>query len=272
MLEAVINVSEGKDAQVLEKLKKVCKESLLDVHIDKWHNRSVFTLAGENLEQDVRQLSISAVALLDIESHSGVHPRFGVVDVVPFVPLQDGSDVNLTEAISARDTFAKWACDVLNVPVGIYGPERSLPELRRLLRGGSKVEYEPNHVNKKAGFICAGARHTLVAYNVWLDGIVLEDAKEIASSIRSDEIRALALEVGESIQISCNLVMPWVVTPVLVFNAIKSMTHDMGGGVLRGEVVGLIPNFVLRNLSKKDLKLCGIEDFHILENRVNAIK
>ena len=125
MLECVVNISEGRNRDVLRQLAQACADELLDMHIDPDHNRSVFTLLGIDAP---RRLARQAVELLQLETHQGVHPRLGVVDVVPFVPL-DGSTMD--DAIAERDAFAQWVSSELSVPCFLYGSERSLPDVRR---------------------------------------------------------------------------------------------------------------------------------------------
>lgn len=125
MLECVVNVSEGADSSVLHALREAVRNDLLDVHSDAHHNRSVFTLVGEKAP---RALTRVAVGLLSIATHDGVHPRLGVVDVVPFVPLSGSS---MDDALAARQRFAQWAADELGLPSFLYGPERSLPTIRK---------------------------------------------------------------------------------------------------------------------------------------------
>ena len=96
MLECVINISEGRDPDVIAALSAGLAGDLLDVHSDPDHNRSVFTLIGEIAP---RTLTSTAVQLLDVNSHDGVHPRLGVVDVVPFVPLEGST---FDDAVRAR--------------------------------------------------------------------------------------------------------------------------------------------------------------------------
>ncbi len=98
-----MNISEGRDTALLAELDDACGADLLDRHTDPHHHRSVFTLVGEEAP---RRLAAAAVARLDLSTHEGVHPRLGVVDVVPFVPLA-GSPMD--EAVAARDAFAGWA-------------------------------------------------------------------------------------------------------------------------------------------------------------------
>lgn len=88
-LECVVNVSEGRDLELLGALAAACDDVLLDVHRDPDHHRSVFTLGGPApaVEQAARSLTATTVARLDLAGHDGRHPRIGVVDVVPFVPL-----------------------------------------------------------------------------------------------------------------------------------------------------------------------------------------
>ena len=84
-----MNVSEGRDQAAVAAIAAVAGRDLLDVHTDPDHNRSVLTLVGEEAP---RAVTVEAVARLDLRDHLGAHPRFGVVDVVPFVPLT-GSDL-----------------------------------------------------------------------------------------------------------------------------------------------------------------------------------
>ena len=111
MLECGINVSEGRRREILDALARTAG-SVLDVHADADHNRAVFTLAGDatNVEEAARRLASGAAASLDLASHEGVHPRLGVVDVVPFVAL--GS----TTRADARDAalrYARWSAEDL---------------------------------------------------------------------------------------------------------------------------------------------------------------
>ena len=134
MLECVANVSEGRDAAVLDALADACGHSLLDVHTDADHHRSVFTLAGpgdRDAGHAARALTRRAVELIDLRHHAGVHPRFGAVDVVPFVALGEPAMV----AVDAARAFARWIADKLAVPVFLYCDadprHRSLPYARR---------------------------------------------------------------------------------------------------------------------------------------------
>ena len=237
MLECVMNVSEGRDLDAIDRLVAVARPDLLDRHSDADHNRSVFTLAGSDAARRVARL---AVAELDIRAHAGVHPRLGVVDVVPFVPL---AGAGLAEALRARGDFAAWAVDELEVPCFLYGPERSLPAIRREAFKSLAPDVGPAEPHRTAGAMCVGARDALVAYNVWLADDDLTLARRIASEIRSPELRALGLRAGGGVQVSMNLVAPLRLGPAEAFDLVKARAP-----VGRAELVGLVPEAVLRSV------------------------
>lgn len=234
MIECVVNISEGRDPDVLAALDAAAGSALLDRHTDPDHHRSVFTLAGV---EAVRSLAREAVARLDLRSHDGVHPRIGVVDVVPFVSLGESS---ATEALAARDDYAAWSARELGVPCFYYGPERTLPDVRR----GAFATLAPDtggpDPHPTAGASAVGQRGLLVAYNLWLAEPDLALARRIASSVRSPSVRALGLAVGDAVQVSMNLIAPDHVGPAQVFDQVAALAP-----VDRAELVGLVPRAVL---------------------------
>jgi glutamate formiminotransferase len=167
-----------------------------------------------------------------------------VVDVVPFVPL-DGS--TLDDAVAARDDFCRWAAAELGLPCFRYGPERSLPDVRRHAFGDLRPDDGPAEPHPTAGACAVGARPVLVAYNVWLDGGAdLGAARAVASELRGDGIRALGLDVGGRAQVSMNLVEPGRVGPAAAFDRVAAAAGGLGAGVDGAELVGLLPETVLR--------------------------
>jgi glutamate formiminotransferase len=243
VLECVINVSEGTRAEVVSAIAAAAGPVLLDVHSDPWHNRSVLTLGGADalVCAAAREVAGAGVALIDLRSHAGAHPRLGAVDVVPFVPL---GGAGLEAAVAARDAFALWAGRQLGVPCFVYGPERSLPDVRRDAFSALAPDVGPSAPHPTAGAIAVGARPVLVAYNVWLAvGVGVEVARQVARALRAEwpgAVRALGLDVGGRAQVSCNLVAPGQVGPAAVFDVVEARAE-----VDRTELVGLVPSSVL---------------------------
>ena len=223
-------MSEGRRRDVIDVLARAAGAELLDVHSDAHHNRSVLTLAGPGVSESARALARAAVEHIDLRDHDGVHPRFGAVDVVPFVPLLGAP---MAEGVAARDEFADWIDRTLAVPALRYGSgEVELPDLRRHARA---VRPHPT-----AGVCAVGARSVLVAYNLWLAEPDFAVARSIARDIRGPDVRALAFAVGEHVQVSLNLVAPERFGPAAAFDAVATRT-----GVARAELVGLAPASVV---------------------------
>jgi glutamate formiminotransferase / 5-formyltetrahydrofolate cyclo-ligase len=257
VLECVVNVSEGQRLDVLDDFVRQCGRDLLDLHHDPHHHRSVFTLAGTSAARD---LTRDAVRRLDLRRHEGVHPRLGVVDVVPFVPL-DGS--TMADAVEARDAFAAWASAELGVPCFLYGPERSLPEVRRRAWRDLAPDAGPPDPHPSAGALCVGARPVLVAYNVWLEQPSLELARSIAAAVRGPHLRALGLMVGDRAQVSMNLIAPDELGPGAAFDLVS--TH---AAVVGGELVGLLPQRVLERVSRQRWPLLDLGEDRTIEARL----
>ncbi|HET9690541.1 MAG TPA: hypothetical protein VFP61_05275 [Acidimicrobiales bacterium] len=256
MLTAAVNVSEGRDPVVLAALAAAAGAALLDRHADPDHHRSVFTLGGPEVEAAVAALAAAAVARIDLRAHRGVHPRFGVVDVVPWVAWSAGRGglveaADAGEAVAARRRFALRAAST-GVPVACYGPAvparppmpalpaRTLPELRRRLWADLEPDVGPRRPHPTAGATAAGVRGALVAYNLWLADPDLGLARQVAAQLRGPAVRALGLAVGAAVQVSCNLVDPWRVGPGAVFDEVAARAP-----VARAELVGLVPAAVV---------------------------
>jgi|SRR5579875_439586 glutamate formiminotransferase len=273
VLECVVNVSEGRDDRLVRSFGDRCQPVLLDVHSDPDHNRSVFTLAGapEEVSQAVRQLAIEVTGELDIRDHSGVHPRFGVLDVVPWVglegwPLRDASEGSqmARAAEHARESFARWVASELGVPAFLYGPERSLPEVRRRAWRGLLPDFGPSAPHSRAGSVAVGLRPLLVAYNIWLAGSVNEQrARAVAASVRGPDVRALAFPVRGGYQVSCNLLAPFLTGPGVVYEQVSRLAP-----VQRAEVVGLVPRGVLVAVPKQRWVRLGLSASTTLESRL----
>jgi glutamate formiminotransferase len=240
VLACVVNVSEGRDAGVLAALDAAAGRSSLDRHTDPHHHRSVFTLAGPQVEEAARALARVAVERIDLRRHDGAHPRLGALDVVPFVPLAGST---MDDAVGARDRFATWAGDELALPCFVYGPERSLPDVRRSAFTTVPPDRGPTRAHPTAGACAVGARPVLVAYNVWLAADASPaDARRVAAAVRDAQrgVRALGLEVGGRAQVSMNLTDPSRCGPADAYDAVARLA-TIGGA----ELVGLVPEAVL---------------------------
>ena len=261
LAECVINISEGRDPEVIAAVAAAGGACLLDVHSDAEHHRSVLTLGGplHEVSSAARRVAAAAVGAIDLTEHRGIHPRLGAVDVVPFVQL-DQADTSVApwEAIiAARDSFASWAGSELGIPCFLYGPERSLPDIRRHAFSTLSPDTGPTAPHPTAGASAVGARRVLIAYNVWIAGPsaggpapeshidVTEVARSLAARLRRPGLRTLGLAVDGGAQVSCNVVDHHQVTLSEVFDEVATGSAEFGCSVTRGELVGLVPQVSL---------------------------
>ncbi len=223
-------------------------------------------------------LATAVVNSLDLRHHAGAHPRFGVLDVVPFVPyVPHGAPASdLTEAVALRNAFAHWLGLTLGVPAYPYGPlpgggHRTLPELRRALehagREGTVTPLAgPSDPDPRTGVTAVGARRALVAYNVWVSSV--EVARQVARQVRSPEVRALGLALGARAQVSCNLIDPAVSGPAHVYDMVDGLMRQAGGRALGGELVGLVPETVLADVPRARWHELGLSAEDTVEARL----
>ena len=286
MLEAVPNVSEGRDPGVVRAIADAfaTRATLLDVHSDADHNRSVFTLAGDD-EAIVESLlaGIAAtVALVDLNEHRGVHPRIGVADVVPLVPLAPD---DMPRAIAVARTVARRVGLELGLPVFRYaelGAGRrpaffrrgGLDELCRRIEAGELVPDDgPRRVDPRAGAVLVGARPFLVAYNVDLATDDLGVARDIAAAIRESSggmagVQAIGLALPGSgrVQVSMNVIDVERAPLHEVVRRVRDEAAERGVEVYAGELVGLVPASVTRAAAAAGAEIPGVDESRVLEN------
>jgi glutamate formiminotransferase len=260
LLECVVNISEGSRPHVVTAIASSAVGSLLDVHSDVHHNRSVLTLVGEEAPRAVAR---AAVAALDLRRHQGVHPRLGVVDVVPFVPFGGSTPA---DAVAARDRFLDWLAAELGVPGFAYGPERTLPDVRSLAFTELAPDRGPSRPHPTAGATAVGARPVLVAWNVWLAEPDLRLARRIAREIRGPRLRALGLPVGSRVQVSTNLIEPDELGPAEAWDLVAER-----GAVAGAELVGLVPRSVLERTDRARWTELDLAEDKTIESRLAGL-
>jgi glutamate formiminotransferase/glutamate formiminotransferase/formiminotetrahydrofolate cyclodeaminase len=285
-IECVPNFSEGRDRAVIAALEQAVRgvpgARLLDSTSDLDHNRTVLTFAGE--PQAVMDAAVSAVrtavARIDLTKHSGVHPRLGAADVVPFVPI--GEDATLEDCVAiARETGERiW--DELRVPVYLYEAAARRPECVRLenVRRGGLAGLSPDigsAPHPTAGYCVVGARGPLVAWNIILESEDLAAARAIAREIREaagglPAVKALGLTLPSrgQIQVSINLT-DYRRTPLhVVFDAVASRCRERGIAVAGSELIGMIPEAALQATAGHDLQWLNMRPELILEARLRS--
>jgi glutamate formiminotransferase len=287
-LEAVPNFSEGRDRAVVKAIGRALAEraELLDVHTDEDHNRSVFTLVGESRELVAALLAGIGVARerVDLRRHEGAHPRIGVADVVPVVPVRPE---DMERACATARDLAKRIGGELGLPAFLYGElapgrgpaffRRGGPEelQRRIDAGELAPDFGPRVLDPSAGGVIVGARRPLIAFNVNLVGRDLEAAQEIARAVRERDggfpgVRALGLLLPRAghAQVSMN-VEDWEASALHeIVAAIEREAAARGVEVAGSELVGLMPAGAAAAAAGAALRIDGFDASRVLELRI----
>jgi glutamate formiminotransferase len=286
-LESVPNFSEGRDSGTIDALTNALGEQaeLLDVHADADHNRSVFTLVGED-DQLVSALLAGircACERIDLRRHEGAHPRIGAADVVPLVPVRPD---DMPRARATATELAGRVGDELALPVFLYGElaagrgpaffrSGGPQELQRRIDAGELApDFGPARLHESAGGVLIGARRPLIAFNVNLRGD-LEAAKEIASTVRQTGggfpgVRALGLDLPRAglVQVSMN-VEDWEASALHEIVArVEEEARARDAEVVGSELVGLMPAGAAAAAAGAMLRIDGFDSSRVLELRL----
>jgi len=294
LVECVPNFSEGRDKAKVDAIIDAMKMPgvyLLDHEMDADHNRCVITLAGER--EAIQEAAIRGVGkaaeLIDLNVHSGAHPRMGAADVVPFIPI-DGVTIEDCVAMARHVGAEIWKR--FQIPVYLYEAAATTPErqnLENIRRGqfeGIRAEIATNsarrpdfgepRVHPTAGATVVGARKFLIAYNVFLNTPDVEIAKKVAKAVRFSSgglrfVKGSGFLVRGLAQVSMNLT-DFEQTPVhRVFEMVKQEAARYGVMPVSSEIVGLIPKKALEQAAAWFLQVENFDSSLILENRLAAV-
>ncbi|MBF0231586.1 MAG: glutamate formimidoyltransferase [Desulfamplus sp.] len=276
IVECVPNFSEGRDKTVIDAIADAIRKTqgctLLDVDPGKSTNRTVYTFVGDPDSVIEGALAAARVARvkIDMRRHKGEHPRFGAMDVCPFIPV---AGVTMQDCAEISKKFAAMAAKELNVPFFLY-EEAATQDYRRKLPDVRKGEYEaleerlkdprwkpdfgPSEFVPAWGATATGARMFLIAYNVNILG-TSNQAHRIALNLREagrgqnelgeeqpgrlKDVKGMGWFVNEynMAQVTVNL-NNYNVTPIhVLFEEVKKEAAALNVGVAGSEIVGIVP-------------------------------
>ena len=293
IVECIANYSEARRPHVVEAIMEAITSvegvHILDRHSDLDHNRTVLTYVGppEAVQEAAFRSIAKAAELINLDQHTGEHPRIGASDVVPFVPI---TGVTMQDSIQLARKLGQRVGEQLGIPVYLYEEAATQPDrqnLENIRRGqyeGLKAEiltnpdrqpdYGPAQLGP-AGATVIGARQPLIAYNVYLTTEDVTIAEKIARAIRQSSgglryVKALGMLVEGQAQVSMNLTN-YKKTPVArVVELIRREAARYGVAIHHSELVGLIPQQALVDAAQWYLQLDQFEPEQILEQRIAA--
>ncbi|HQV94614.1 MAG TPA: glutamate formimidoyltransferase [Anaerolineales bacterium] len=291
LIECIPNFSEARRPEVIDQIaaaiQAVSEVKLLDRSSDLDHNRTVLTFAGSpaGVEEAAFRAIKTAAELIDLDAHTGEHPRIGATDVVPFVPL---SGATMEECVAIAQRLGQRVAGELSLPVYLYEAAATRPERANLenIRKGQyeglkkEIESDPNRKPDfgpsklpKAGATVIGARNPLIAFNVYLTSDDVNIAKKIAKAVRHSSgglryVKGLGLLVDGRAQVSMNLTN-FHETPIArVVEFIRREAQRYGVNIHHCELVGLIPQEALVDAAVWYTQLDQFDKAQILESRL----
>lgn len=277
LIESVPNYSEGRRIDVVDRLATAVAGTpgayLLDRTSDASHNRSVLTIAGDAaaVESGLEATIEVAIETIDMEQHTGEHPRIGAIDVVPFVPL---GSTSLDDCVALARSFGRRLADRFELPVYLYARAATRPERVRLAdvrRGGYEgvrddlaagvaeraPDFGPARTHPRLGAVAVGARPFLIAWNINLETTDVELAKRIARAVRESggglpavQGNGFWIEELACAQVSMNL-LDFATTPMWrVWDEVARLATEAGVGVRESELIGLAPQAAFDDVAR----------------------
>jgi glutamate formiminotransferase/formiminotetrahydrofolate cyclodeaminase len=297
LIECVPNFSEGRDPakvdSIVQAMSSVPGVYVLDREMDADHNRCVITLAGE--PEAVAEAAIRgtgrAMELIDMNQHSGAHPRVGATDVIPFIPIE-GVTIEDCAALARRVGNEIWKRH--RIPIFFYEAAATRPDrvnLENVRRGqfeGLREEMKKNHdrqpdvgepkLHPTAGVTVVGARKFLIAYNVNLNTSDLSIANKIAKAIRFSSgglryVKSMGVELKARnlAQVSINLT-DFESTPMhRVYEMVKREAARYGVMPVGSEIVGLVPKKAIEMAADFFLQLENFSPSQVFENKLSTV-
>ena len=271
---------------ILNEIRKIDEAYILDYTFDDYYNRLVVSFVGneKSVLKAALNSSVKAIELIDMRRHKGQHPRFGAVDIIPFVPIKNAT---IQDCTKLAKKFGKTLAEKCDIPVYLYGEaatsaERSdldwirkgeYEELKEMIKKQNrKPDFGPNHAHPTAGATATGARKIMVGFNVNLGTTDLSIAKKIAKALHAKKgglayVKAMAAEIPSKkiTQIGMSI-GDFEKTPLYrVFELLKIEAERYNVPIVSAEFCGMTPLQAIIDVAKYYLKIDALDENRVLE-------
>ena len=291
IVECVPNFSNGRNPEIYygiaDAIRSASGVHVLNVSADPDHNRTVITFVGDlkAVEEGAFQAIAYAAQHINLDEHTGEHPRIGATDVCPFIPIKG---VTLNDCVALANRLGQRVGKELGVAVYLYGKAATRPERIKLsaIRKGQyeawketvatdpdrKPDFGPAEP-RTWGATVIGVRPFLIAYNIYLNSDNVEIADQIARNIRHIGgglrfVQAKGFLVEGQAQVSMNLTN-FEKTPIYrAQEMVRREAARYGLTITKAELVGLTPQKAFMDTAKWYLQVDGMEDNQVLEYRL----
>ncbi|HRY77730.1 MAG TPA: glutamate formimidoyltransferase [Candidatus Izemoplasmatales bacterium] len=282
IIECVPNFSEGRDSALIERIVEPLKNRagfrLVSYEPDQDYNRTVVTLLGdgEAMIQPLLEFVDRARIAIDLNHHSGQHPRMGAVDVIPFIPI---AEATVEECVALAERLGALVSQTFDIPVFLYAlaakkPDRvALPNIRKGEFEGMKdkirePEWVPDfgrpEIHPTFGTVAIGCRIPLVAYNIDLGTTDEKIAEKLSRVIRQSSGGFQHIQAGPAflaarghVQVTMNI-LDYRKNPVYrIWETVQMEAKRFHVEVPSCEIVGLMPKEALLDSLKYYFAVAG---------------
>ena len=293
IVQCPLNFSEGRRPEVIKQvllaLTAISGIRVLDVMSDPSHNRTVVTLIGppKSVIQSCLAGTSKAIEMIDMNTHTGAHPRIGAMDVIPVVPM---SGIQMADCIRLAKELGGLIAEKHNIPVYLYGEAATIPE-RKNLAVIQRLQYEtlklkikepiykpdfgPHSLHPTAGAVAIGAREVIIFFNLYLSTNNIQFAREIANAVRGSgggfvDVKAIGVSLeNNEVQVSTEITNYHRTPLYKVYDFVEKEAAYLGTTVSRTEIIGLLPQNALWDTAIRHLKLKNFDTNRILECKIN---
>lgn len=296
IITAVPNISEGRDAAFIDRLKAALEIipglMVLDVAMDQARNRTVLSLTGsrEAIFEGGFKVYEESLKHVDMRKHQGEYPRIGAVDAFPFVAVKNAP---LETVVAWSREFAQAVGERFNLPVYLFG-EAALTPQRRDIEVIREGEYEgfaekmkdpawtpdfgPGTLPADSGATMIGARYPLVNLKAYL-GTGNKAAAEWAAHTLSSPTTGMpnvkfypGLDHTRGMALLNITIGNYRATPLYrVLEALKTELRRFGTSICQVEMIGLVPQGALIDSALHYLHVNEFSDEHLMESKLQQV-
>lgn len=270
IIECVPNFSEGRDKEKIQRIVEPLMNRdgfrLVSYEPDADYNRTVVTILGDAdaMIGPLTEFVERACELIDLNHHTGEHPRMGAVDVIPFIPI---ANATVEECVAYAERMAGIVSEKFGIPVFLYAlaarkPERVLlPNIRKGEFEGMKdkirePEWAPDfgkpEIHPTFGAVAIGCRIPLVAYNLDLMTTDEKIAEKLSRVIRQSSGGFQHIQAGPAfleqrghVQVTMNI-LDFKKNPIYrIWETVQMEAKRFHVDVPTAEIIGLLPKEAL---------------------------
>ena len=296
IIETLPNISEGRNSELIRQIRDLSDNYsriwFISCKSDEYFNRSFISVAGdcEEIEDFLYKLTAICIEKIDMNNHTGYHPRIGAIDVIPIVPVVG---ITFEEANNLVERLAKKISESFSLPIYLYEKSAKKEERKNInnIRKGEfeflekkmklpewKPDFGPDIPHPTAGATIMGVRDPLITLDFHLNNsdrwLVEQIEQELLMTLPANIF--LERKSNGKFNMSVNAKEGDVSLTILYNEVIRIINHfgcELERVTLSSPIMGSTFLKSFRNLAEKlDGEIITIEEKILANSEVRKIK